>query len=168
MFRTRHVAATALALALTGCAGTPPPGTSSPSAGAPAPSAMPAPAASGPQPLFVETAFQRTVGPRTPTPAGTIYSIKVIAKAEGNAFRLHRCTADPCKSSTMVAMWKPDAYRSGEELSFKTTEPGIYYLWDQDVRSQKSIQAFANEFVGKRVRITFESGAIIEAWYTLP
>jgi hypothetical protein len=119
------------------------------------------------RPLFVESKHQRSFGARQPTPAGTIFHIRVISKAEGNAFRLHRC-ADPCKTATTVTVWKPDAYRSGDELSWRTTEDGTYYLWNQDMRTEASIPAFMNEFLGKRVRITYESGAVIEAWHVLP
>jgi hypothetical protein len=177
----------ALLLALGGCAQSP----TASSTAAPAVSSAAAPPASNPtspsgssgaapahaapaaaatdksRPLFVESTYQRTFGAREPTPAGTVFTIRVVAKSDGNAFRLHRC-GDPCKTSTTVALWRPDGYRTGEELSFRTTEGGVYYLWNQDVRTQKSIPAFTNEFLGKRIRIVYESGAIIEAWYTVP
>jgi hypothetical protein len=126
-----------------------------------------APPADKVRPLFVESKHQRTFGARQPTPAGTVFYIRVVSKAEGNAFRLHRC-ADPCKTATTVTVWKPDAYRSGDELSWRTTEDGTYYLWNQDVRTEASIPAFTNDFIGKRVRIMYESGAVIEAWHVLP
>lgn len=119
------------------------------------------------RPLFVEAAHQRTFGARQPTPAGTTFTIRVVRKADHNAFRLHRC-ADPCKTATTVTVWKPDVYRSGDELSWRTAEDGTYYLWNEDVRTQASVPAFSNEFLGKRIRIVYESGAIIEAWYVVP
>jgi hypothetical protein len=131
------------------------------------PPAPRAPSADKTRPLFVEPKHQRTFGAREPTPAGTVFHIQVIRKADGNAFRLHRCN-DPCKTAATVTVWAPQAYRSGDQLSWRTVEDGTYYLWNQDVQTEASIPAFANEFVGKRVRITYESGAVIEAWHVLP
>jgi hypothetical protein len=119
------------------------------------------------RPLFIESKQQRSAGAREPTPAGTVFNIRVIKKADHNAFRLHRC-GDPCKTATTVSVWKPEAYRAGDELSWRTEKDGTYYLWNQDVRTGESIPAFTNEFLGKRIRIVYESGAIIEAWHVLP
>jgi hypothetical protein len=119
------------------------------------------------RPLFVESKQQRSVGAREPTPAGTVFNIRVVRKADHNAFRLHRC-GNPCKTATTVTVWSPETYRTGDALSWRTTEDGTYYLWNQDVRTGESIPAFTNEFLGKRVRIVYESGAIIEAWHVRP
>jgi hypothetical protein len=125
------------------------------------------PVAAQERPLFVESKQQRSIGAREPTPAGTVFNIRVVRKADHNAFRLHRC-GTPCKTATTVTVWLPETYRTGDSLSWRTTEDGTYYLWNQDVRTGESIPAFTNEFLGKRVRIVYESGAIVEAWHVLP
>jgi hypothetical protein len=125
------------------------------------------PVAAQERPLFVESKQQRSIGAREPTPAGTVFNIRVVRKADHNAFRLHRCST-PCKTATTVTVWSPETYRTGDSLSWRTTEDGTYYVWNQDVRTGESIPAFTNEFLGKRVRIVYESGAIIEAWHVRP
>jgi len=117
--------------------------------------------------LYVEPQRSRTFAPQRVTPAGTEFHIKVLAKADHNAFRLHRC-GGPCKTAETVKVWQAADYRVGDELSWRVEREGTYYLWNQDSREDRSLEATTHWFVGKRVRIAFESGAVIEAWYVLP
>jgi hypothetical protein len=117
--------------------------------------------------IYVEPQRSRTFGPQRVTPAGTVFHIKVLAKADHNSFRLHRC-GDPCKTAETVKVWQAADYRAGDELSWRVERDGTYYLWNQDARDERSLEATTHWFVGKRVRIAFESGAVIEAWYVMP
>jgi len=117
--------------------------------------------------LYVEPQRSRTFGPQRVTPAGTQFHIKVLAKADHNTFRLHRCD-DPCKTAETVKVWQAPDYRAGDELVWRGEREGTYYLWNQDSRDDRSLEATTHWFVGKRVRIAFESGAVIEAWYVVP
>src|SRR5262245_55805053 len=66
---------------------------------------------SDPAPLiYVESQRNRTFGPQRETPAGTVFHIKVVTKADSNALRLHRC-GDKCKSAETVKLWQPGDYR---------------------------------------------------------
>lgn len=120
-----------------------------------------------PQLLYLEPQRQRSFGPQKPVPKGTVFHLKVVRKADGDALRLHRC-AVPCKSAVTVKVWAPDAYRGGDELTWRVEEEATYYLWAQDVRGDTAVPATAYEFVGKRLRIYFDSSAVIEAWYVSP
>ena len=123
---------------------------------------------SDPAPLiYVEPQRNRTFGPQRLTPAGTVFHIKVVSKADNNALRLHRC-GDGCKSAETVKLWPSGEYRVGDELTWKADRDGTYYLWAQDARSGRSLEATSHWFVGNRTRIAFESGAVIEAWYGPP
>ena len=124
--------------------------------------------ASDPAPLiYVEPQRSRTFGPQRVTPAGTVFHIKVVSKADNNALRLHRC-GDSCKSAETVKLWQPADYRVGDELTWRVDRDGTYYLWVQDPRDSHSLEASTHWFVGNRVRIALDSGAVLEAWYVVP
>jgi hypothetical protein len=67
-----------------------------------------------------------------------------------------------------IAVWRPEDYAAGDELSWRVTAPGSYYLWNQDPHSNAPMVAVSYEFAGNRLRITYDSGAVIEAWYVVP
>jgi hypothetical protein len=117
--------------------------------------------------LFVEPNRQRSFGPQKATPAGTLFFLKVLRKAEHNRFRLHRCGV-PCSTAVTVKVWEPGEYKVGEELSWRADQDGTYYFWNQDARDQTSREITSHDFMGSRIRITFDSGAAIEAWYVRP
>jgi hypothetical protein len=117
--------------------------------------------------IYVEPQHSRSFGPQRVTPAGTVFHLKVLTKADNNAFRLQRC-GEPCKSAEIVKVWQPGDYRVGEELSWRVDREGTYYLWNQDPRDDRSVEATTHWFVGNRTRIAFDSGAVIEAWYEIP
>ena len=124
--------------------------------------------ASDPAPLiYVEPQRSRTFGPQRVTPAGTVFHIKVLTKADNNALRLHRC-GDGCKSAETVKLWQPADYRVGDELTWRAERDGTYYLWAQDPRDGRSLEATTHWFVANRTRIAFDSGAVIEVWYEGP
>ena len=117
--------------------------------------------------IYVEPQRNRTFGPQRVTPAGTVFHIKVVTKADNNALRLHRC-GDRCKSAETVKLWQPSEYRVGDELTWTADRDGTYYLWAQDPRNGHSLEATSHWFVGNRTRIAFDSGAVIEVWYGAP
>jgi len=123
--------------------------------------------ANGEQLLFLEPNYQRSFGPQKVTPRGTIFSVRVLKKAEHDALHLYRCDT-PCKSAKSVKTWPADGYRAGDLLSWAAEEEGSYYFWAEDTRSAMSVTATMYEFKGRRIRIAFTSGALVEAWYVLP
>ena len=116
--------------------------------------------------LYVEASRQRTFGPQKPTPAGTTFYVKVLSRVAQDTLRLHRCDV-PCKTATPVKVWPATQYSVGDELSWRADQEGTYYFWNQNARDGRSREASFHEFVGTRVRITFDSGTVIEAWYVL-
>jgi hypothetical protein len=117
--------------------------------------------------LYVEPNRQRSFGPQKPVPAGTTFYVKVLRKAQHDALRLHRCGV-PCKTAVSVKVWEPDALRVGDQLSWRVEQDGTYYFWNEDSRDGSAKQATSHEFVGNRIRIGFDSGAAVEAWYVTP
>lgn len=117
--------------------------------------------------IYLEPNYQRSFGPQKVTPRGTIFSVKVLKKAEHDALHLYRCDT-PCKTANSVKTWPADGYRAGDLLSWAADEDGSYYFWAEDTRNATSVTATTYEFKGKRIRIAFTSGAIVEAWYVLP
>jgi len=134
-------------------------------AGCAGPKPTPAPAQA--QLLYVEPNRQRSFGPQKPVPAGTTFYVKVLRKAERDALRLHRCDV-PCKTAVTVKVWESAAYRVGDQLHWRVTQDGMYYFWNEDPRDGSAREATSHEFVGSRIRIGFDSGAAVEAWYVLP
>ena len=117
--------------------------------------------------IYVEPQRNRSFGPQQVTPAGTVFHLKVLTKADNNAFRLQRC-AEPCKTAETIKVWQPADYRVGDELLWRADREGMYYLWNQDPRDDRSVEATTHWFVGNRTRIAFDSGAVIEVWYEIP
>jgi hypothetical protein len=127
-----------------------------------------APAASEPALIYVEPQRNRTFGPQRVTRAGTVFHVKVLTKADNNAVRIHRCGEANCKSAETVKQWQPGEYRTSDELTWRAEREGTYYLWMQDPRDGRSLEATTHWFIGNRTRIAFDSGAVIEVWYEAP
>lgn len=118
-------------------------------------------------PVRVEPTNRNTFGPGRVTPAGTVYYIRVVTKSDSTAFRFHLC-GEPCNTAQTVKVWSPTTYAAGDELSEPAPVEGEYYLWAQDVVADGVDRAVSDTLRGDRLRITFESGAIIDSWYVIP
>lgn len=125
-------------------------------------------AAADPALIYVEPQRNRTFGPQRPTPTGTVFHVKVLTKADNNALRIHRCGDSNCKQAETGKLWQPADYRVGDELTWRADREAVYYLWVQDSRDGRSLEATTHWFVGNRTRIAFDSGAVIEVWYEAP
>ena len=121
----------------------------------------------GPAQLEVKLPNRKTFGPQKITPAGTVFHLKILSKGEHDAIRLHRC-GEPCNTASTVNIWEPKSYKSGDQLSWRVDQDGMYYIWIEDQAKKKSVVASSDELSGAKLRIVFASGAIIEAWYTTP
>jgi hypothetical protein len=158
----RNMAAAWLALALAagsaGCAG-------APAGVAPhgVPAARPAPAA-GAQPVRVEPERRLTFGPDREVPPGTVFHIRVIAKAPHTTLMLNRCGV-PCSTTTLAAFWFAHGYSPGDVLVRRVEDGGTYYLWNRDDKRNEASAIVLDEVVGTLLRMTFDSGAVLEAWY---
>ena len=131
------------------------------------PLAQPAPSIAPIQRLSLEPNRKATFGPQKVTPAGTVFFIKVLKKADNNVLRLHRCNV-PCNSAVSVKVWDANEYTAGDELNWRVPQEGKYYLWNQDPRNNTPMIAISSELTGDRLRITYDSGAVLEAWYVVP
>ncbi len=101
---------------------------------------------------------------------GTVFYISVVAKAGNIAFRLHLC-GERCNTATTIKVWQPQTYEAGDELSERVSQEGDYYIWSQIVlkEGEDSVdRAVSDELRGDKLRITFESGTVIDAWYVMP
>ncbi len=120
--------------------------------------------------MRVEPTNRYTFGPGRVTPAGTVFYVTVVTKANNIAFRLHRCD-EPCTTAATVKVWQPQAYAAGDELSERVELEGKYYLWAQDVmkNGEDAVdRAMSDDFRGYKLRIFFDSGAVINTWYVVP
>ncbi len=63
---------------------------------------------------------------------------------------------------------QPESYDVGDELRWPADKPGKYYPWNQDLRTEEASQALTWEIKGNALRLTFASGAVVEAWYVTP
>jgi hypothetical protein len=117
--------------------------------------------------LYVTPTTRKTFSPQKVTPAGTVFYVKVLKKADDNAIRLHRCGA-PCNNAATVKIWEPESYKSGDELKWRVDKDGTYYLWIQDRKKNAAVVASSDELSGGKLRIVFASGASIETWYIAP
>jgi hypothetical protein len=147
---------------LGGCGGS---SGTSPSPATPSPSV--APPASTTHPARVEPTNRLTFGPNGFTPAGTVFYISVVTKSDTTRFRLELCGV-PCNTASDVKIWQPENYAAGEELSWRVEVGGQYYQWGQNVSTNRSETAVSDELRGTKLRITFDSGSVIDAWYTTP
>lgn len=119
------------------------------------------------QPVGVEPTRRLTFGPQREIPAGTVFHLRVVVKAPGITLSLNRC-GDPCSSAVLVAFWFPNGYSAGDELTWKVNQPGVYYLGARDDKRKEASAIVSDERVDSWLRMTFDSGAILEAWYVLP
>ena len=147
-----------LCCALSGCGGE-----SATSPSPPTPSPPPSPI----YPVRVEPTNRLSFGPADATPAGTSFYVSIVVKSDATAFRLHRC-GEPCNTATTVKVWAPETYTAGENLVWRVDLAGEYYMWAQDVRTSGAIRAASDEARGSKLRIVFDSGAVIDSWYTTP
>ncbi len=147
-----------LCSALCGCGGK--------SAISPSPTS-PSPPASSIYPVRVEPTNRLSFGPADATPAGTSFYVSIVVKSDATAFRLHRC-GEPCDTATTVKAWAPETYTAGENLVWRVELAGKYYLWTQDVRTSSAIRAASDEVRGGKLRVVFDSDAVIDSWYTTP
>jgi hypothetical protein len=147
-----------LCSALCGCGGE--------SATSPSPT-TPSPPASPIYPVRVEPTNRLTFGPADATPAGTSFHISIVVKSDATAFRLHRC-GEPCNTATTVDVRAPETYTVGENVVWRVDVAGRYYMWAQDVRTSSSIRAASDEVRASKLRMVFDSGAVIDSWYTIP
>lgn len=136
----------------------------------PSPGSSPPVAMSPNKPMRVEPKNKYSVGPRGVTPAGTVFYAKVLTKADNIALRLHLC-GEPCTTAETVRVWWPRTYAAGNELSERVEVEGKYYLWAEDVtkNGEASVDRAASDDIrGDKLRIIFESGTVIDAWYVVP
>ncbi len=117
--------------------------------------------------FYVTSTTRKTFTPRNVTPAGTVFHIKVLKKAENDSIQLSRCGV-PCDTAVEIKIWKPESYRAGDELSWRIDRIGDYYFAILDRKTGAAIVASADHPSGDRLRITFASGAVFEAWYVMP
>jgi hypothetical protein len=117
--------------------------------------------------MFFEPEYKRTFGPQDVTPSHTAFHVKVIAKTEGEAIRVHRCGV-PCDSATTAKVWASNEYFQGEELLWSATQEGKYYLWLQHVTSGMPVGGAFEQILQDRARIVLDSGTILEVWYVTP
>jgi hypothetical protein len=119
------------------------------------------------QPVRVEPVRRLTFGPDHEVPPGTVFHIRIVAKAPGTTLMLNRCGV-PCSTTTMVAFWFAHGYAAGDMLSRRVENGGTYYLWIRDDKRNEASAIVSDETAGSRLRMTFDSGAILEAWYEPP
>jgi tetratricopeptide (TPR) repeat protein len=119
------------------------------------------------RPVFLEPSYKRTFGPQVVTPAGTMFHVRVVRKTEHSALHLHLC-GESCDTATTVKVWAPASYAEGDELRWPVGDEGRYYLWSEDIEKGGATAARSEKVVEHRTQIVFESGAILEAWYTTP
>ena len=118
-------------------------------------------------PVRVETLHRNSFGPQIITPAGTIFYMSVVNKAEHVALRLQRCN-EPCDTAVAVRIWQPHAYALGDVLIQRVDQQGRYYLWAQDIENDLIDASVSDTLRGDQLRIRFNSGTIIDAWYVAP
>ncbi len=118
-------------------------------------------------PVRVAPTYRKTFGPGRVTLAGTVFYISVVTKTDSTAFRLHRC-GEPCTTAVTVKVWQPQTYAAGDELSERVELGGEYYLWAQNVVKDEVDRAVSDDLRGDKLRITFESGAVVDSWYVTP
>lgn len=121
----------------------------------------------GARPGRVEPTYRQTFGPGRETPPGTVFYIKVLTRGPNASIRLQLCGVD-CATAVNVKIWEPAAYAAGDELSWRVGEAGEYYLWSENVGSEAVSGIVSDTVVDGRLRMTFDNGAVLEAWYVPP
>ena len=137
------------------------------SASSPSPPTPSPPTAPPAYPVMVEPTNRLTFGPGGIAPAGTTFHISVVTKSDTTAFNLNRC-GEPCTTAVTITIWQPEVYRVGDDLSWRAVSEGWYYMWAEDLRTNAPATAVSDQIRGSKLRITFDSGAVIDAWYTVP
>jgi hypothetical protein len=102
----------------------------------------------------------------TDLPIGTTFHVKVITKVDDVTIHLAVCGV-PCNTAAGVHSWSPIAYAAGEELVWRVPKPGRYYFFCRDPRMAFST-IVKEERMADRLRMTFDSGSVFEAWFVLP
>jgi hypothetical protein len=118
-------------------------------------------------PVRVEPESRLTFGPAVEVPPGTAFHVQVVSAAPNTTLSLNRCGV-PCNTRTLVAFWFSHGYAAGDVLSRSVEHGGTYYLWIRDHRTNEASAVLSDEVVGTRRRMTFDSGAVLEAWYVTP
>jgi len=67
-----------------------------------------------------------------------------------------------------VRVWEPTAYAVGDELSWRVEEAGEYYLWSENLGNQEPSKIVSDSVVDGKLHMTFDTGAVLEAWYVTP
>jgi hypothetical protein len=119
------------------------------------------------KPMRVEPNARNTFGPGVSIPSGTTLYLQIVTKVETGSFRLHVC-GTPCYTARTVEVWEPASFRSGDVLTHLVTEAGEYYLWHKERSSGNPSPATADKRRQNGRRITFKSGAVVDAWYVPP
>jgi hypothetical protein len=117
--------------------------------------------------MRVEPTNRLTFGPAGSVRSGTVFYVYVIKRAPDTTVNLNRCGV-PCNTAELVKAWGSAQYAAGDELSWRIDVAGDHYLWALDHRRDDASVIVSDEIVGNRLRITFDSGALFEAWYVTP
>jgi len=133
----------------------------------PQPSAAQNPPSRRARPGRVEPKYRFTFGPAGETPAGTVFNIRVLKKGESASIRLQLCGVD-CATAAAVRVWEPAAYAVGDELSWRVEQAGEYYLWSENLAKEEPSAIVSDSVVDGKLRMTFDTGAMLEAWYVAP
>jgi hypothetical protein len=120
-----------------------------------------------PHRVHVEPTRRLTFGPAVEVPPGTAFHILVVSAAPHATILLNRCGV-PCNTTTLVAFWFSHGYAAGDVLTRSVDYGGTYYLWIRDHRTNEASAVLSDEVAGTRLRMTFDSGAVLEAWYVTP
>lgn len=156
------IPALAAVLVVGGCGGGSNGAPTQPSAGNP-----PSPGDPRATPMRVESTARNTFGPAAAIPSGTTLYLAIVTKVDTGRFRLHLC-GTPCNTATTVRVWEPASFGSGDVLAQQVTQAGEYYLWHEETQSGNPSPATADERRQNAQRITFRSGAVVDAWYVTP
>jgi hypothetical protein len=123
------------------------------------------------QPVFVSDSRgtfipRRDTNPPTDSPVGTTFHVKVLTKIDVVTIHLAVCGV-PCNTASFVRSWGPSTYGVGDEIVWTVSTAGRYYFFLRDPTI-----AFQNvtreERVGNHLRMTFETGTVLEAWFIEP
>lgn len=109
---------------------------------------------------------RRDTRPLTDAPVGTTFHVKVLTKIDDVTIHLAVCGV-PCNTASFVRSWGPSAYAAGDEIVWNVTTAGGYYFFlrDPKIAFQDVVR---EERVGNRLRMTFQTGAVLEAWFVEP
>jgi hypothetical protein len=120
--------------------------------------------------FHVEPQSRFTILPGAAFPDGAIVHVRVEHLTGDQAFLMNRCTSDPCNSA-MIAASIPGSPQASDELTYKITDPGDYYLWvGKKLPADKWDPVKVKAFTGTRssFEATFENGAKAIGELTLP